>query len=63
VFKLIPRTPGTQIVVESLVHHLGVSRGQVRSALDELTRLGLLEQVAYAGGYRAAWRRTRSEEP
>lgn len=63
VFKLVPRTRGSQVVVESLVHHLGVSRGQVRSALDALTGLGLLEQVVYAGGYRAAWRRLSTEEP
>lgn len=57
VLRLVPRDPNAHVVVESLVAHLAVSRAQVRAALDELTRLGLLEQFAFAGGYRAGWRR------
>lgn len=65
VLKLVPRTPGGYAAVETLVARLGSSRTQVRQALDELTRLGLLEQFSFAGGYRAGWRRRQppQEDP
>lgn len=63
VLKLIPRDLNAYVVVETLVAHLAVSRAQVRAALDELTRLGLIEQFAFAGGYRAGWRRVPNALP
>lgn len=62
VLRLVPRDPSAHVVVETLVGHLAVSRGQVRAALDELTRLGLLEQFTFAGGYRCGWRRPPPSE-
>jgi hypothetical protein len=57
VLKLVPSAPAAHAVVEELATRLGARRDQVRSALDQLAELGLVEPFSYAGGYRQGWRR------